>query len=50
MREDKKQELQSATFVRLLKNLDKRKDVLNIDIMKSAGYCGNSLCKNQQGS
>ena len=45
MREDKKQELQSATFERLLKHLDKRKDVQNIDIMNLAGFCRNCLSK-----
>ena len=45
MREDKKQELQSATFERLLKHLDERKDVQNIDIMNLAGFCRNCLSK-----
>ena len=45
MREDKKQELQSATFERLLKHLDGRKDVQNIDIMNLAGFCRNCLSK-----
>ena len=39
MTEDKKQELQSATFERLLEHLDGRKDVQNIDIMNLAGFC-----------
>ena len=43
--EDKKQELQSATFERLLKHLDERKDVQNIDIMNLAGFCRNCLSK-----
>ena len=45
MDEDKKQELQSATFERLLKHLDERKDVQNIDIMNLAGFCRNCLSK-----
>ena len=45
MNEDKKKELQSATFERLLQHLDERKDVQNIDIMKLAGFCRNCLSK-----
>ena len=41
MTEDKKHELQSATFERLLYHLDERKDVQNIDIMNLAGFCRN---------
>ena len=45
MNEDKKKDLQSATFERLLQHLDKRKDVQNIDIMSLAGFCRNCLSK-----
>ena len=45
MNEDKKKELQSATFERLLKHLDERKDVQNIDIMNLADFCRNCLSK-----
>ena len=45
MIEDKKKELQSATFERLLKHLDERKDVQNIDLMNLAGFCRNCLSK-----
>ena len=45
MTEDKKQELQSATFERLLKHLDERKEVQNIDLMNLAGFCRNCLSK-----
>jgi uncharacterized protein len=45
MTEDKKKELQSATFERLLKHLDDRKDVQNIDLMNLAGFCRNCLSK-----
>ena len=45
MDEDKKKELQSATFERLLKHLDERKDVQNIDIMNLAGFCRNCLSR-----
>ncbi|MDC1129452.1 DUF1244 domain-containing protein [Candidatus Pelagibacter sp.] len=38
-------ELQSATFVKLLKHLDERNDVQNIDIMNLAGFCRNCLSK-----
>jgi len=40
-----KKELQSATFERLLKHLNKRKDVQNIDIMNLAGFCRNCLSR-----
>ena len=40
-----KKELQSATFERLLKHLNERKDVQNIDIMNLAGFCRNCLSK-----
>ena len=42
---DKKRELQSATFERLLRHLQERKDVQNIDIMNLAGFCRNCLSK-----
>ena len=45
MNKVKKMELQSATFERLLKHLDQRKDVQNIDIMNLAGFCRNCLSK-----
>ena len=45
MTEDKKQELQSATFERLLKHLNERKDVQNIDLMNLAGFCRNCLSR-----
>tara|TARA_B100000945_G_C20361384_1_gene587333 strand:- start:768 stop:1013 length:246 start_codon:yes stop_codon:yes gene_type:complete len=45
MNENEKKELQSATFERLLKHLDKRKDVQNIDLMNLAGFCRNCLSK-----
>ena len=38
-------ELQSATFERLLKHLDERKDVHNIDLMNLAGFCRNCLSR-----
>ena len=43
MKDDKKKELQSATFERLLQHLDERNDVQNIDIMNLAGFCRNCL-------
>ena len=39
------EELQSATFERLLKHLDKRKDVQNIDLMNLAGFCRNCISR-----
>jgi len=38
-------ELEAATFRRLLKHLDDRKDVQNIDLMILAGFCRNCLGK-----
>ena len=45
MDDNKKKELQSATFERLLEHLDQRKDVQNIDIMNLTGFCRNCLSK-----
>ncbi len=45
MTEDKKKELQSAAFERLLHHLDERKDVQNIDLMNLAGFCRNCLSR-----
>jgi hypothetical protein len=45
MNDEINQELQSATFERLLKHLRERNDVQNIDIMKLAGFCRNCLSK-----
>ena len=45
MNEKEKIELQSAAFERLLKHLDERKDVQNIDLMNLAGFCRNCLSK-----
>ena len=40
-----KNEIQSATFERLLKHLDERKDVQNIDLMNLANFCRNCLSR-----
>ena len=45
MNENKKKEIQSATFERLLKHLDERKDVQNIDLMNLANFCRNCLSR-----
>ena len=45
MNENIKKEIQSATFERLIKHLDERKDVQNLDIMTLAGFCRNCLSK-----
>ena len=39
------QELQSATFERLIKHLRDRNDVQNIDLMNLSGFCRNCLSK-----
>tara|TARA_B100000963_G_scaffold137443_1_gene119611 strand:- start:321 stop:566 length:246 start_codon:yes stop_codon:yes gene_type:complete len=41
----KNKDIQSATFERLLKHLDERKDVQNIDLMNLAGFCRNCLSR-----
>lgn len=38
-------DLEAATFRRLLKHLDDRKDVQNIDLMNLAGFCRNCLSR-----
>lgn len=38
-------ELEAAAFRRLVKHLDERKDVQNIDLMNLAGFCRNCLSK-----
>jgi len=45
MNENEKKEIQSATFDRLLKHLDERKDVQNIDLMNLAGFCRNCISR-----
>tara|TARA_B100001057_G_scaffold113513_1_gene111807 strand:+ start:219 stop:464 length:246 start_codon:yes stop_codon:yes gene_type:complete len=45
MEKSKKLEIQSATFERLLKHLDERKDVQNIDLMNLANFCRNCLSR-----
>ena len=45
MDKNKKIEIQSATFERLLKHLDDRKDVQNIDLMNLANFCRNCLSR-----
>ena len=39
------QDLQSATFERLIKHLRDRNDVQNIDLMNLSGFCRNCLSK-----
>ena len=39
------QDLQSATFERLIKHLRDRNDVQNIDLIKLSGFCRNCLSK-----
>ncbi len=45
MNENEKKDLQSAVFERLLKHLDERKDVQNIDLMNLAGFCRNCISR-----
>ena len=45
MNKNDKIEIQSATFERLLKHLDERKDVQNIDLMNLANFCRNCLSR-----
>ena len=45
MDENLKKEIQSATLERLIKHLDERKDVQNIDLMILANFCRNCLSK-----
>ena len=45
MNENIKNELQSATFQRLIDHLRERKDLQNLDLMNLAGFCRNCLYK-----
>ena len=45
MDERLKKDIQSATLERLIKHLDARKDVQNIDLMNLAGFCRNRLSR-----
>ena len=45
MNENEKIKIQSATFNRLIKHLDERKDVQNIDLMNLVGFCRNCLSR-----
>ena len=42
---EKKKEIQSATYERLINHLNKRNDVQNIDLMNLAGFCRNCLSR-----
>jgi uncharacterized protein len=42
---EKKKEIQSATYERLINHLNIRNDVQNIDLMNLAGFCRNCLSK-----
>ncbi len=43
MNEDEQEKFQAAAFRRLLRHLDARRDVQNIDLMILAGFCRNCL-------
>lgn len=45
MRSEQQTQLEAAAFRRLLKHLDSRKDVQNIELMNLAGFCRNCLSK-----
>ena len=42
---ESKTEIEAAVFRKILRHLDSRKDVQNIDIMNLAGFCRNCLAK-----
>lgn len=42
---DTQTQLEAAAFRRLIKHLDSRKDVQNIELMNLAGFCRNCLSK-----
>ncbi|WP_068547107.1 DUF1244 domain-containing protein [Thalassotalea crassostreae] len=42
---DKQAQIEAAVFRRLLKHLDARKDVQNIELMNLAGFCRNCFSK-----
>lgn len=45
MSTNKQTEIEAAVFRRLLKHLDERKDVQNIELMNLAGFCRNCFSK-----
>ena len=45
MTTDQQTLLEAAAFRRLLKHLDSRKDVQNIELMNTSGFCRNCLSK-----
>jgi len=45
MTDEQQIQLEAAAFRRLLKHLDNRKDVQNIELMNIAGFCRNCLSK-----
>jgi len=45
MNDQKRTELEAAAFRGLVKHLQKRKDVQNIDLMNLSGFCRNCLSK-----
>ncbi|WP_028863656.1 DUF1244 domain-containing protein [Psychromonas aquimarina] len=45
MTNEQKIQLEAAAFRRLLKHLNSRKDVQNIELMNLAGFCRNCLSK-----
>jgi len=45
MTTDQQTQLEAAAFRRLLTHLDSRKDVQNIELMNTSGFCRNCLSK-----
>ena len=45
MKKETQTEIEAAVFRRLIRHLDSRKDVQNIDLMNLAGFCRNCLAK-----
>lgn len=42
---DRETRIEAAAFRKLLRHLDERKDVQNIDLMNLAGFCRNCLAR-----
>ena len=45
MKTDTRTEIEAAVFRRLLRHLDSRTDVQNLDLMNLSGFCRNCLAK-----
>ena len=45
MKTETRTEIEAAVFRKLLRHLDSRKDVQNLDLMNLSGFCRNCLAK-----